>query len=205
MSTGLWSSGGGFTAESSWLPMNQRLAERQGGSVVVFDLFFHKLSALVAMDGNIRRQTPSFHQTGNENVFTLAASTIFHLGQIYFFWRNRPVIKINESKKLAFFDKPPAGLFSNRAIEPLPEQIVLALHPARRKNSFMSRRNASARFLAWIVLARTGLLGWTVFSAPASALPNYFVRAWQAEQGLPQNKVAAAVQDRDGYLWVGHV
>ena len=67
----------------------------------------------------------------------------------------------------------------------------------------MSRRNASARFLAWIVLARTGLLGWTVFSASASALPNYFVRAWHAEQGLPQNKVAAAVQDRDGYLWVG--
>jgi len=40
MSTGLLSSGGGLAAESSWLPMNQRLAERQGGSVVVFDLFF---------------------------------------------------------------------------------------------------------------------------------------------------------------------
>lgn len=67
----------------------------------------------------------------------------------------------------------------------------------------MSRRNASARFLAWIILARTGLLGWTVFSAPVSASPNYFVRSWQAEQGLPQNKVTAIVQGRDGYLWVG--
>ena len=40
-----------------------------------------------------------------------------------------------------------------------------------------------------------------VFSAPAA--PNYFTRTWQVEQGLPQNKVTAVVQTRDGYLWVG--
>jgi hypothetical protein len=39
------------------------------------------------------------------------------------------------------------------------------------------------------------------FSAPAA--PNYFTRTWQVEQGLPQNKVSAVVQTRDGYLWVG--
>ena len=33
--------------------------------------------------------------------------------------------------------------------------------------------------------------------------PNYFTRTWQVEQGLPQNKVTAVVQSRDGYLWVG--
>lgn len=38
---------------------------------------------------------------------------------------------------------------------------------------------------------------------PALAAPNYFVRTWQVEQGLPQNKVTAVVQTRDGYLWAG--
>jgi signal transduction histidine kinase/streptogramin lyase len=38
---------------------------------------------------------------------------------------------------------------------------------------------------------------------PAAAAPNYFTRTWQVEQGLPQNKVTAVVQTRDGYLWVG--
>src|SRR5258708_3457665 len=28
-------------------------------------------------------------------------------------------------------------------------------------------------------------------------------RAWQREQGLPQNRVRAITQTRDGYLWVG--
>src|SRR5450755_4312367 len=40
-----------------------------------------------------------------------------------------------------------------------------------------------------------------LFSAVAT--PNYFTRTWQVEQGLPQNKVTAVVQARDGYLWVG--
>ena len=38
---------------------------------------------------------------------------------------------------------------------------------------------------------------------PASAAPNYFTRSWQVEQGLPQNKVTAVVQTRDGYVWLG--
>ena len=38
--------------------------------------------------------------------------------------------------------------------------------------------------------------------APA-APPNYFIRTWQVESGLPQNKVTAVVQTRDGYLWLG--
>jgi len=33
--------------------------------------------------------------------------------------------------------------------------------------------------------------------------PNYIVRSWYAEDGLPQNAVTAAVQTRDGYLWLG--
>ena len=34
-------------------------------------------------------------------------------------------------------------------------------------------------------------------------MPNYFLRSWQVENGLPQNKVTAMVQTRDGYLWLG--
>jgi signal transduction histidine kinase/ligand-binding sensor domain-containing protein len=67
----------------------------------------------------------------------------------------------------------------------------------------MPRRNALVFFPAWIVLALFDLLAGGNFSAPVSASPNYFVRAWQAEQGLPQNKVTAVVQTHDGYLWVG--
>ncbi|HEX9048680.1 MAG TPA: two-component regulator propeller domain-containing protein, partial [Verrucomicrobiae bacterium] len=36
-----------------------------------------------------------------------------------------------------------------------------------------------------------------------AAPPDYFLRSWQVEQGLPQNKVTAVVQTGDGYLWVG--
>ncbi|MDB6024822.1 MAG: hypothetical protein JWM68_1045, partial [Verrucomicrobiales bacterium] len=34
-------------------------------------------------------------------------------------------------------------------------------------------------------------------------LPEYSVRAWHVEDGLPQNMVQALVQTRDGYLWAG--
>jgi signal transduction histidine kinase/ligand-binding sensor domain-containing protein len=67
----------------------------------------------------------------------------------------------------------------------------------------MPRRNASARFVGRIALALAGLSGWIVLSAPVFASPNYFIRAWQAEQGLPQNKVTAVVQTHEGYLWAG--
>ena len=43
----------------------------------------------------------------------------------------------------------------------------------------------------------------TSFCFPVAAAPNYFTRTWQVEQGLPQNKVTAVLQTRDGYLWVG--
>ena len=63
-------------------------------------------------------------------------------------------------------------------------------------------RHAIARLFprrfAWVLaLMAAGML-----SAPAAS-PNYFTRFWQVEQGLPQNKVTAVVQTRDGYLWAG--
>jgi signal transduction histidine kinase/ligand-binding sensor domain-containing protein len=41
------------------------------------------------------------------------------------------------------------------------------------------------------------------FFSASAAPPKYFTRTWQVEQGLPQNKVTAVVQTRDGYLWLG--
>ena len=37
----------------------------------------------------------------------------------------------------------------------------------------------------------------------AAAPPNYFMRVWQTDDGLPQNGVNAIVQTSDGYLWIG--
>src|ERR1035437_8945407 len=37
----------------------------------------------------------------------------------------------------------------------------------------------------------------------SAAAPSYVTRGWQVEQGLPQNKVTAVVQTREGYLWLG--
>lgn len=45
------------------------------------------------------------------------------------------------------------------------------------------------------------LWGEPVFAA--AALPGYFMRVLTVEEGLPQNSVTAAVQTRDGYLWIG--
>ena len=53
------------------------------------------------------------------------------------------------------------------------------------------------------VLALAWLPGGGIFPTPVSAAPNYFIRAWQTENGLPQNSVTAVVQTRDGYLWLG--
>jgi len=66
----------------------------------------------------------------------------------------------------------------------------------------MRCRSAGVCFVTRMILALVWLLSWGHFPESATASPNYFVRAWQAEQGLPQNKVTAVVQAHDGYLWV---
>jgi signal transduction histidine kinase/ligand-binding sensor domain-containing protein len=64
----------------------------------------------------------------------------------------------------------------------------------------MSPRVAEKNRLCRLVLV-FAIIASGFFSAAAA--PNYFTRTWQVEQGLPQNKVTAVVQTRDGYLWVG--
>lgn len=39
--------------------------------------------------------------------------------------------------------------------------------------------------------------------AAPPAQPDYFSRAWTTANGLPDNKVTAVIQTRDGYLWLG--
>ena len=38
---------------------------------------------------------------------------------------------------------------------------------------------------------------------PARAPEDYITRTWGIGEGLPQNSVTAAVQTRDGYIWLG--
>ncbi|MGD0258821.1 MAG: two-component regulator propeller domain-containing protein [Verrucomicrobiota bacterium] len=51
--------------------------------------------------------------------------------------------------------------------------------------------------LAWAVWLRSGGCPST-----AAAIPNYVIRAWQADEGLAQNTVTAVLQTRDGYIWI---
>lgn len=54
-----------------------------------------------------------------------------------------------------------------------------------------------------------GMFAWLLLCAGFAAvadelnLPNYFLRSWKTESGLPDNAVTAAAQTRDGYLWFG--
>jgi signal transduction histidine kinase/ligand-binding sensor domain-containing protein len=66
----------------------------------------------------------------------------------------------------------------------------------------MPRRNARRSFFCKIFLALFLFFGGIYFGL-AAAPPNYVIRTWQVENGLPQNKVTAVTQTRDGYLWLG--
>ncbi len=65
-----------------------------------------------------------------------------------------------------------------------------------RRNGFALSPGSILPILVWWLAAES-------FLPPAGAAPQYLIRAWQSESGLPQNKVMAVVQTHDGYLWVG--
>ena len=54
-----------------------------------------------------------------------------------------------------------------------------------------------------VLTALGGLSLWAFSLVSLSAWPSYITRTWQAEQGLPQNKIMAVVRTHDGYLWLG--
>jgi ligand-binding sensor domain-containing protein/signal transduction histidine kinase len=51
------------------------------------------------------------------------------------------------------------------------------------------------------ILCGVFLLG-SILPAPAEYDNPYFTRTWQAEDGLPENRVVGVVQSSDGFLWV---
>jgi signal transduction histidine kinase/ligand-binding sensor domain-containing protein len=93
--------------------------------------------------------------------------------------------------------------FQIPAFDRLPGKLSLRGVRPGEQNPVMPSRCFFIRFPAWIVVAMIGLMFLAVPATRLFASPNYFVRAWQAEQGLPQNKVTAVMQSHDGYLWVG--
>jgi hypothetical protein len=76
--------------------------------------------------------------------------------------------------------------------------LRLLARSGQNKTRFLcaAERSSFCRFALLFALAAG-------FFPALAASPNYFTRTWQVEQGLPQNKVTAVVQMRDGYLWVG--
>ncbi|HUC86114.1 MAG TPA: two-component regulator propeller domain-containing protein [Candidatus Acidoferrales bacterium] len=56
---------------------------------------------------------------------------------------------------------------------------------------------SAALFCLWF------LAGWVLPEVAAGGDPGFVTRVWVRENGLPQNKVSAVLQTRDGYLWIG--
>jgi signal transduction histidine kinase/ligand-binding sensor domain-containing protein len=84
-----------------------------------------------------------------------------------------------------------------------PDNLSLRIFRSGGQHLVMPRRNAVVSFPGRILLTLVGWFAVGSFLPPAGAAPNYFIRSWQSEAGLPQNKVTAVVQTHDGYLWVG--
>ena len=59
------------------------------------------------------------------------------------------------------------------------------------------------RRLAWALLICLSPLCTVAVDAADGNPPNYFLRSWKTESGLPDNAVSAILQTHDGYLWLG--
>jgi signal transduction histidine kinase/ligand-binding sensor domain-containing protein len=142
----------------------------------------------------VRTLHPAFQRSGD--FVNLSHSAIFG--------GNRLVIKIKESKNLVISGRFPKDCHSgSQRLRICSKQLFLHGTQSDKQNSTMPRSNAFVSFLAGLILATVWQAEGSNLPAPVAASPGYFFRAWQAEQGLPQNKVTAVVQTHDGYLWVG--
>ncbi len=83
------------------------------------------------------------------------------------------------------------------------KEIIVASSSVFKNNSLMPRPFPNIFSAAGAALIMGSVLGCGSFSILAGAAPNYFVRVWQSENGLPQNAVTSVLQTRDGYIWVG--
>ena len=74
---------------------------------------------------------------------------------------------------------------------------------SRKRFSAPVRGSIYASALLLITCSFTEIL--SAHAAGTNAPPAYTVRAFEGEDGLPQNSVISMVQTRDGYLWLGTV
>src|ERR1051325_3156710 len=82
------------------------------------------------------------------------------------------------------------------------------VHPfACWQTAGMSASDAGGRLLVWTALILRTVGGGAatppaVFPVVRDIQEEYFHRAWNRENGLPDSEVTAILQTRDGYLWV---
>ena len=67
------------------------------------------------------------------------------------------------------------------------------------KTGIFSDKAAPLLFLALMLAVHFQALALN----PRKGFPEYILRTWLVEQGLPQNAVLQVLQTRDGYLWIG--
>ncbi|MFM7100495.1 MAG: hypothetical protein ACKO3N_04935, partial [Verrucomicrobiota bacterium] len=58
------------------------------------------------------------------------------------------------------------------------------------------------RGTGWWAAVLAGLAGWLARAAGEGPAPEYLVRHWGREEGLPSKGVMAMARSREGYLWV---
>jgi signal transduction histidine kinase/ligand-binding sensor domain-containing protein len=69
---------------------------------------------------------------------------------------------------------------------------------------FFKRRGFRVQSLPWICVFAASVFSTSLTAGAAeTTAPEYFVRSWKTDSGLPGNVVTAIVQTRDGYLWIG--
>ena len=84
--------------------------------------------------------------------------------------------------------------------------VWLDCPPGGEQNSSMPALTTFPRLrrtFAWVFFFFAGILLPLVANSAETRLPDYFLRSWKTDNGLPDNAVTAAVQTRDGYLWIG--
>lgn len=91
-------------------------------------------------------------------------------------------------------------LASGRSVRKRRRLGVLA---SRDDHAFRRRgQGATTRLAVGLTLLALGVGPCRALDA-RKAITQYSRRVWQTENGLPQNSVAAMVQSRDGYIWLG--
>ena len=103
------------------------------------------------------------------------------------------------------------------AVRPVPAWTTSVSRPRggkpTRRNWQMGESKQGGRFgsLRWLTMALEAVLVYSLLgaqansssSAPASLGRGYRLTSWSTAEGLPSSAVAAIVQTRDGYVWIG--